>query len=47
MTLDTLQAIMGIILVLEDPLFRIYILGNKPVGALKRPFKKEVSPFAA
>ena len=42
-----LQAVMGFILVAEDPLFRIYVLGAKPVGPLKRPFKKGVSPFAA
>ena len=38
---------MGIIQLLDNPLFRIYVLGRAPVGELKRPFKKEVSPFAA
>ena len=43
----TQQAVMGVILLLEDPLFRIYVLGQPAQGALNRPFKKEVSPFAA
>ena len=38
---------MGVLLLLEDPLFRIYVLGQPAQGALNRPFKKEVSPFAA
>ena len=45
--LVALQAVMGFIMVAEDPLFRIYVLGAMPVGPLKRPFKKDVSPFAA
>ncbi len=42
-----LQSVMGIIQLLDNPLFRIYVLGRAPVGELKRPFKKEASPFAA
>jgi len=42
-----IQAIMGILLAIDDPLFRIYVLGSPPVGPLKRPFKKDASPFAA
>jgi Phosphate transport (Pho88) len=46
-TVPALQAVMGFIMIAEDPLFRIYVLGAKPVGPLKRPFKKDASPFAA
>lgn len=41
-----IQAVMGLVLLLEDPLVRIYVLGQAAEGALARPFKKDVSPFA-
>lgn len=42
-----IQAIMGLFLLVDQPLFRIYVLGQPAVGDLQRPFKKEVSPLAA
>lgn len=42
-----IQAVMGVFMLVDNPLFRIYILGQPAVGELQRPFKKEVSPLAA
>lgn len=42
-----IQAVMGMFLLVDNPLFRIYVLGQQPVGDLQRPFKKDVSPLAA
>lgn len=38
---------MGMFLLVDNPLFRIYVLGQSAVGDLQRPFKKDVSPLAA
>lgn len=39
------QCFMGPMGMLDDQLFRIYILGNKAEGKLERPFKAPASPF--
>ena len=42
-----LQSIMIPMNLMDEPLFRIHILGQDAVGKLQRPFKAPDSPFAA
>jgi hypothetical protein len=40
-----LQAIMGFVRQLDDPLIKIHLLGHRDTGALERPFKSEPNPL--
>ena len=37
-----IQAAMTVITLADEPLFRIYILGEPTTGKLQRPFKKDM-----
>eukprot|EP00188_Purpureofilum_apyrenoidigerum_P000200 Plantae.Rhodophyta-Purpureofilum_apyrenoidigerum.ctg10791.p1 GENE.Plantae.Rhodophyta-Purpureofilum_apyrenoidigerum.ctg10791~~Plantae.Rhodophyta-Purpureofilum_apyrenoidigerum.ctg10791.p1 ORF type:complete len:221 (-),score=47.59 Plantae.Rhodophyta-Purpureofilum_apyrenoidigerum.ctg10791:102-764(-) len=38
-------AAMGLMRFLDDPMFKIHVLNNEPVGPLERPFKAEKNPL--
>ncbi|KAJ8905731.1 hypothetical protein NDN08_002236 [Rhodosorus marinus] len=40
-----MTSVMGIMRFLDDPMFKIHVLGNEAVGALERPFKAESNPL--
>jgi len=42
-----IQSAMTLILLADEPLFRLYILGENADGKLARPFKKDAGPLAA
>jgi Phosphate transport (Pho88) len=42
-----MSSVMGLARFLDDPLFRLHVLGHPAVGPLKRPFKPEENPLAA
>ena len=42
-----IQSAMTFITVWDEPLVRLYILGEAAEGKLKRPFKKDAGPLAA
>lgn len=40
-----MSAIMGLFKMVDEPLFRLHVLGAKATGSLARPFKPDVSPL--
>jgi hypothetical protein len=40
-----MSSIMGLVRYIDDPLFKLHILGYRSVGALKRPFAEEANPL--
>ncbi len=42
-----IQAAMTVITLADEPLFRIYILGEPTTGKLQRPFKKDMGAMSS